>query len=193
MPSLPETFPDLPTTLATPFGVWPLEGVTALLLGLLLLTLGRRLFWLVLLGTGFLAGLLAADHLVQGVAPDVRLVAALAAGVAGAVLAFVAQKVAVLLAGFLAGAATFFSLLPWLWPDVGTWIWPASIVGGLLGLGFANALFDLALLLLTCSVGALLVARALPLDTTTGAIVAGVLFVVGLLIQGRRDLEEDDD
>ena len=193
MPTLRETFPDLPTTLPTPFGPWPLEGLVALVLGVLLLAFGRRLYWLALLGVGFFAGLLAADHFVHGVDPDIRLVAALACGVGGAALAFFAQKVAVLLAGFLAGAGAVVAGLPLVWPEVGPWLWPVAIVGGLIGLGFANALFDLALLLLTCAVGALLVARALPLSPAVGTVVASVLFCLGLVIQGRGDVVDDDD
>lgn len=186
---------ELPHALDTPFGSWPLDGVVALVLGLLLVAFGRRLYWLALLGFGFLAGLWVVERHLPAAEPDVRLVAALAAGVAGAVLAFTAQKVAVLLAGFAAGAALVVAVLPWAWPEVGTWLWPAAILGGVAALGFANTLFDLALLLLTCAAGALLVARAFPLSPLVGAVVAGVLFVVGLVIQGRKDLGdgEDDD
>src|ERR1700745_117139 len=85
------------------------------LIGIVILFFGRKLFWLCVAAVGFLAGIELAPHLVTEPSPLLELALALALGVLGAVLAFLLQKIAVAVVGFLAGgklasaiAAAFF-------------------------------------------------------------------------------------
>ncbi len=74
-----------------------------LLVGILLLFLGRRIFWLFVGGVGFVAAIDLVSRLAMPWPTWLTLVVALAAGLVGALLAILLQEVAVGIAGFLAG------------------------------------------------------------------------------------------
>ena len=100
-----------------------------LLVGLAVLLLGRRLFWLFVGAAGFAVGLHVAPTVLNG--PEwLMVVVALVLGILGAVLAIFFQWLAIGLAGFAAGvhgglaaaAALGFS---------GQWLWAAVFVAGI--------------------------------------------------------------
>ncbi len=74
-----------------------------LVLGLLLLLLGRRLFWLFVAVAGFVVGVQAAPYILPHQSELFLLGIALVLGVIGALLAIFLQKVAIALGGFVAG------------------------------------------------------------------------------------------
>ena len=80
-----------------------LSPLPQVLVGLLLVLLGRKLFWLFVGVVGFLAGMRLGAQLVTGQSEIVILTLAIGVGVLAAVLAIVLQRVAVALAGGLAG------------------------------------------------------------------------------------------
>src|SRR6266404_9346800 len=92
----------------------PIPIVSALI-GVVILFFGRRLFWLCVAAVGFAAGVELAPHLIHEPTPLLALTFALVLGFVGALLAIFLQKIAIAVAGFLAGgklagaiAATFF-------------------------------------------------------------------------------------
>jgi hypothetical protein len=111
------------------------------------------------------------------------LVAVLVAGLLGAMLAWVAQKVMVVVAGFLAGGyLTHVVVLGWR-PDLMPGI--AFVVGGVVGAILLVVLFDWALIVISSLTGAAVVAEALPLTEPWPVLVFLGLLLVGLLVQSR--------
>lgn len=177
-----------------------------LVVGGILLVAGRRLFWLVLGAAGFIIGwqfateigAMPGAHLggiqLSGEGSDaMRLGFAALVGIAGFVLAFAAQKVAVMLAGIALGGLGALWLLQPFAANLGLWIWLLVGFGALLGIGLARALFGLALVGVSSWVGAGLVTEGLDPVETHRVWIFGVLVVVGLLVQlgGRRRRERD--
>src|SRR5256884_9461461 len=78
-------------------------AIVGILIGIVILFFGRKLFWLCVAAVGFLAGIELAPHLVTEPSPLLELAVALLLGVLGALLAFLLQKIAVAVVGFLAG------------------------------------------------------------------------------------------
>jgi hypothetical protein len=156
-----------------------------LLVGAALLTLGRRLFWLFVAGLGFVAGLrLAGAWFSQ--APDwVMLAIGLLAGLIGAGIALLLQRLGIALAGFLAGAYIVSGLLELLGVDPGATAWIAYLVGGVIGAVLLSALFDWALIILSSISGALIMLQALDLTTASSTVLFLVLVVIGVLVQRR--------
>ena len=74
-----------------------------LILGILMLTAGNRLFWLFLGAVGFISGFDLAEKVMQSQPRDIIIIVALVAGLMGALLAVFLQKIAVLAGGFIAG------------------------------------------------------------------------------------------
>src|ERR1700745_406302 len=73
------------------------------LIGVVILFFGRKLFWLCVAAVGFLAGIELAPHLVNEPSSLLQLAVAIVLGLLGALLAFLLQKIAIAIVGFLAG------------------------------------------------------------------------------------------
>ena len=157
--------------------------IVNLIIGITLLTMGRRLFWVFVGSAGFILGMALATHFVNG-APGVVVVgAALVGGVVGLVLLTFAQQLAIGLAGFVMGsyALSFLCLSSGL---VGSqWLWLTFIAGGIVGVVLIFALFDFALIFLSSFGGAALIIQGLDLTRglTWGAY--GVLITLGVAVQ----------
>jgi hypothetical protein len=162
-------------------------NVIRLLIGGFLLLLGRKLFWLFVAAVGFAAGWAVATNLLH-VQPDwVALVLAVVVGVVGALLAHFVSRVAIGLAGFLAGGFLTLSLVGLLDLQADWWGWVAFIVGGILGALLLGAALDWALIGLSSLAGAFLIGEVLEdavnLSSTAHLLVLVGLFVVGVIIQ----------
>ena len=153
--------------------------------GGVLLVFGRRLYWLVLGALGFWPGLLIANEGLN-LSYELELGAAFLAGIVGAVAAIVAQKLAVRLGGFVIGAVAAYLLAqPWA-ADLAYQIWWVALLGGVVGLFFAAALFDAALIVFSSIVGAALIADALPLVKVHQTWTFLGLAALGIVIQTRE-------
>lgn len=161
--------------------------LAALVIGALLLLLGRRLYWLALGVAGFLLGAWLGGELVQSAEPGVALLAGLVLGLAGAVLAILAQKIAVAVGGVVIGgyAGLWVAAVAGINASPGTWL--ALLVGAVIGVLVATALFELALIFFTSLLGASLITEvitdALSLSPGLGLIAFVALLVVGLIAQ----------
>lgn len=157
--------------------------IVRLLVGGALLVLGRKLFWLFVAAVGFAAGWAVATDLLSVQPEWLALVIALGIGVVGALVAQFVQRLAIGLAGFLAGAFLALSLVSLLHPEAAWWGWLAFLAGGILGAVLLAATFEWALIGLSSLAGAVLVAGALNLSSTMHLLVLIGLFVVGVIVQ----------
>lgn len=128
-----------------------------LFLGIILLTMGRRLYWLFLGGIGFVFGFDLAERLVHGQPHNVILIIALFAGVAGAVLAVFLQKFAIIAGGFFAGGYLLVALLKELGTTTGHYYWLFFLIGGVLGALLMRILFGWTLIVFSSVMGSVLI------------------------------------
>src|SRR5258705_11810661 len=77
--------------------------ILSVMIGVVVLLFGRKLFWLCVAAIGFAAGVTLALHLGTEPTPLLQLTFAILLGFIGALLALFLQKLAIGLAGFLAG------------------------------------------------------------------------------------------
>src|ERR1700745_2245858 len=77
--------------------------ILSAVIGAIVLLFGRKLFWLCVAAIGFAAGLTLAPHIVSEPTPLLQLSLAILLGFIGALLALFVQKLAIGLAGFIAG------------------------------------------------------------------------------------------
>jgi uncharacterized membrane protein YsdA (DUF1294 family) len=153
------------------------------LVGLLLLVLGRRLYWVFVGAVGFAAGLTLATQLTHRAPDATALVIALLAGLVGVLLAIFLTRLAIALAGFAAGAWVTAFLWNWLSPTVATTPWLPAVVGGVLGALLASTLFDWVLIVVSAVAGAVLVAQYLPIEKAGQGVVVAVLAAIGIAVQ----------
>jgi len=166
-----------------------LDGVIALVAGVLLLFFGKRLFWLAAALVAFLFGYQLFGNLLG---PGLSLLLAVVLGIIFAWLAIKFIKWAAYFIAFLAGAIA----LPYLMGIFGiemTWF-ILALIGGAIGLILVAVAFDWGLLLITAWAGASAITfglqQWLTLDGTLGTVIFLVLMVVGVLWQASQRRKE---
>jgi hypothetical protein len=158
-----------------------------ILVGLLLLLFGRRLYWLFVAAIGFMTGLELGPRLLPEQSDLVIIVVALGLALVGALLAVVATKLFVGIVGFAAGGAIAALLLPNLGIEREVLGLLVYVVAGIIGALLLLVVFDWALVLLSSLAGATLIVVtlerlfAVPPPFGTALIVG--LTVVGAVVQ----------
>jgi hypothetical protein len=176
---------DLPAPkYALPMGVRMTFFVTTGL-GIIMLIAGRKLFWLFVGVVGFTIGINMAERFFPGESETTLLVLALITGVLFAVLVLFLKRIAVGVAGFVAGGfmATYIVSLLNLGIDLPTWI--LVLIGGVIGAVLVAVLFDWALILMSSLIGANLIVQAIDQGDKVATIIFVGLFLVGVMIQAK--------
>jgi hypothetical protein len=160
-----------------------MQPIVQIFAGIVLLLFGRRLFWLFVGLLGFFGGFsLAARYFAEQPAWITLLIAA-GCGLIGILVALFLQRVAIAIAGFLAGgmfATNVLKITGWqLDPTI------AYILIGIVGAILLSVLFEWALIFFTSLTGAMLITRSITLQPSieTGLII--LLVVLGIVIQSR--------
>jgi hypothetical protein len=160
--------------------------IARIVVGLVVLTLGRKLFWLFVGAVGFIIGISLVTQFFSAAPLWLVLVIAFIAGVLGALLALFVQHVAIGLAGFIGGGYVLLTALNFLGfqlTSVPTWL--IFLIGGIIGLVLMMALFDWTLVVLSSLTGASLVVQAVRLNPELSAVLFVGLLIVGLVVQAR--------
>lgn len=165
-----------------------------ILIGVALLVFGRKLFWLFVGGVGFLAGVAIGVKLFADQPVAVHTVIALAVGALGAILAIVVKKVAVGVAGFVAGGLLLYHLVQTFSATSEYSPWVAFLIGGIIGAILINLLFDWAVIVLSSFVGSLLIVQSANLTDVSAILLAVGLLAVGIVVQsGIKKRTQDQD
>ncbi|MEZ6097837.1 MAG: DUF4203 domain-containing protein [Pirellulaceae bacterium] len=158
--------------------------VVNVILGAVLLFFGRQLYWAFVAVAGFLA----AGHFSEVALADqsawLRLIAALAVGIVGALLAMLAQRLAFALGGFYAGGYLALIAGDALQPGSNVSLW--LIVGGVIGAVIAALVMDWAIIILSSLVGSGAIVAVIAADPAICAIVYALLFGLGVTVQARH-------
>ena len=159
----------------------PIIGVV---IGAAILLFGRKLFWLFVAALGFAMGLEIAAYFMREPPVWMTLLVALVLGVVGALLAILLQKLAIAVAGFIAGGRIAWALAAAFWVEHAHYRGITFVIGGILGALLLLALFDWVLILLSSVEGAHLIANGIVLPEKGSLILFIVLAVIGVVVQG---------
>ncbi len=154
-----------------------------LVAGAVLLTLGRKLFWLFVAAIGFETGAFIATRLLHSESDVLVFVIAIVAGIVGALLALFIENIVVTLAGFLAGGYLLVRLLDFLRLSPGQLDWLVYLIGGVIGAALAIIVLDWALIILSSLSGAVVITTAVLRGFQIELIAIVILFIVGVAIQ----------
>jgi hypothetical protein len=157
--------------------------ILGFLVGVVLLILGRRLFWLFVGCIGFAVGFSYGPLLWSTQSDLIQLVLAIGVGIVGAILAILFQKVAIALAGFAAGGYIAVHAMHLFGLEIGQFIWLPYILGGIVGAVLLFIIFDWALILLSSVAGASLAVQAVNLRPQGEAELFFVLMISGVFVQ----------
>jgi uncharacterized protein DUF4203 len=165
--------------------------ILSVLIGALTLFFGRRLFWLCVAAVGFAAGMEVAPQLIHEPSPVLQLTVALFLGFIGAALALFLQKIAIAVAGFLAGGKLAMGLVVAFIAEGARYPGITFIIGGIIGAILLLSLFDWALIVMSAVVGAYLISHTIVLPATGATLLFVGLAAIGIIVQastfrGRR-------
>lgn len=156
------------------------------LMGLVLLCLGRKLFWLFVGIIGFFAGAHFGQELAAGQPEMVLFLIAVVVGLFGALLAIFLQHVAVAIAGGVAGGMLAMRLGLLLGFTTQPMEVICFVVGAILAAILITALFDWALIILSAATGAVMVVEVFGLAQPLELVTWAVLVAVGIGVQARQ-------
>lgn len=173
------------------------EAIAQIIVGLIELLFGRRLFWVFVAVGGFLFGWLVVPAIHEGLPTWARVAIGVALGLILAGLAKLFTRAMVALGGFLiVGPAVVVAVdrLGGSVPQGSRNYWIAFAIGGVIGAALLGVFFNWALIILSSLFGAGATVAGIEYFTNTlpkwGEIVGGVvLLVIGLVFQSRSILK----
>lgn len=157
--------------------------IVGILLGIVILFFGRKLFWLCVAAVGFAVGVEIAPHLVNEPSSLLALFVALLFGVLGALLALFLQKIAIAVLGFLAGGKLASAIAAAFFVQYAQYSTIIFVVGGIIGAILLLVVFDWALIVVSSFIGAYLIQSAIVLPPTGSTLVFIGLAIVGMFVQ----------
>jgi hypothetical protein len=157
--------------------------IFSVLIGVVVLFFGRKLFWLCVAAIGFAAGVELAPRLVQEPSVLLSLTIALLLGIIGALLALFLQKIAIAVLGFLAGGKLAGAIAAAFFVHYAQHSTIIFVIGGIIGAILLLVLFDWALIVVSAFIGAHLIQSAITLPQSGLTIVFIGLAVIGILVQ----------
>jgi hypothetical protein len=158
-------------------------AIVGVLIGVVILLFGRKLFWLCVAAAGFAVGAEIAPQLVHQPSSVVALLVALVFGVLGALLALFLQKVAIAVLGFLAGGYVATAIAAAFFVHHAQYSTIVFIGGGIIGAILLLVLFGWALIVVSSLIGAHLIQSAIVLPPTGSTLVFVGLAIVGIFVQ----------
>ncbi len=158
--------------------------IISVIIGVAILLFGRKLFWLFVAALGFAVGLEIAAYFMKEPPQWMTLLVALGCGVIGAVLAILLQKIAIAIAGFIAGGRIAWALAAAFFVEHAHYRGLTFVIGGILGALLLLSLFDWVLILLSSIEGAHLIGNGITLPEKGALILFIALAVIGVIIQG---------
>ena len=157
--------------------------IVGVIIGVVILFFGRKLFWLCVAAVGFAVGVKIAPLLVNESASLLALLIALIFGVLGALLALFLQKVAIAVLGFLAGGKLATAIAAAFFVQYAQYSTIIFVIGGIIGAILLLALFGWALIVVSSFIGAYLIQSAIVLPPTGSTLVFIGLSMVGIFVQ----------
>jgi len=154
-----------------------------IIFGLIILTVGRKLFWLFVGFIGFAVGFHYGASVWQLQSQLLLFGIAMLTGIIGAVLAVFFQKIAVGLAGFAGGGYITLNLINLLGIRLDQLAWLPYLIGGVIGMLMLFFIFDWALIFISSLAGASLITQALTLSPGLELGLFSILVACGLVIQ----------
>jgi len=158
-------------------------SILRILMGLIVLLAGRKLYWLFIAVVGFSTGFFLADIFVPQSSTWLSILIGLIIGSLCALLAVFLNRLAVVLVGFLGGGLLAIQLLANFEISSGDFSWISFIIGGIIGIFLAVFLFDWALIIFSSLFGAILIGSAWENPSALINLLLLVLFLIGIGIQ----------
>jgi hypothetical protein len=151
--------------------------------GGLLLAFGRRLYWFFVGVVGFFLGFFLAQNFLSTASESTTLLIGLGVGLVGALLVVFFKKVAIGVVGFVAGVLVVLWLAGEVGWETGVWVWLGAAVVGVIGALATRTLFEVALVVLSSLIGAVLVSEVVSWELLPPGVLFLILALTGVALQ----------
>jgi hypothetical protein len=152
------------------------------LLGIVLLFFGRKLYWAFIAIAGFLVGMELANEYLADKDQWIRIGAAVAAGVVGAIVGMFLQRLAFAIGGFFAGGYLAVRMFEHFHPQGDPHVW--MIIGGVIGAIVAAFVMDWAIIFISSLAGAAAILSPFPsLEPQMANVLFLLLACIGIVFQ----------
>lgn len=158
-------------------------SILRVLIGFILVLMGRKLYWLFVAVVGFIVGFVLAEILFPQGSTWLLILLGLAVGSICALLAVFVNRLAIALVGFFGGGFLAIQLLAALGINGENFHWVPFLIGGIIGTILAALLFDWALIIFSSLVGAFLISSIWEITPTWANILTLLIFLIGVVIQ----------
>ena len=157
-----------------------------IIVGIVLLTMGRKLFWLFIACIGFVFGYNLVAEAWTGSSAETQLIAGAAFGLVCALLAIFLQKLAIGIGGFIAGGYLAMAAMQIAgFQTTGLITILAVVVGGLIGILLMSMVFEGALVTFSALAGAAVILEGNTLSPTLQTIFFILMVIAGIAWQTR--------
>jgi hypothetical protein len=157
--------------------------IIRLLTGVLLLTMGRKLYWLLIAVIGFFLGYWIADFILPEISNVLVILIGLLFGSLCALLAVFLNRVAIAIAGFLGGGLIATQLMIIIRSNSNEYSWVPFIIGGIVGIILAAILFDWVLIIFSSIIGAFLIESTWSSSPIRLNLLVIVIIMIGIGVQ----------
>ena len=157
--------------------------IVYIILGIMLLMLGRKLFWLFSGAIAFIFGVEFIPLFLRGQSQHVIWIIALVLSIIAIILAFVMRKIGLGVAGFMAGGYVAMSIVNELGFNIPWLPWILFAAGGIIGVALTLILFDWALIFLSSLSGAFLIVQVTGFSLHLTKILFVFLVAMGIAAQ----------
>jgi hypothetical protein len=152
-------------------------------IGFLMIILGRQFYGLFVAGVSFILAAYVASNFFHIQSEWNLMVISLVSGVLGVLFTFPFRRIMAGLAGFVAGGYLIINLPAMLGGNIGMLSWPPFVIAGLASTLLVTTLFDLAIILLSSLVGAVLVIQSVNIGSLNPITMFFLLVIFGVVAQ----------
>ena len=165
--------------------------ILTILIGFVVLVMGRQIFWVFIAGIGFALGLIYGEQFYAG-QPDWMIFAISSIiAILGAVLAYTLQRLAGAIAGFVSGWYIANLLMGYFRVDFGQFDEIAPIIVGIIFAVLILAYFDWSVIIISSLAGSAIIVSGMRLPGNTELALLITFAIVGIVIQSIWFIQDD--
>ena len=160
-------------------------NIANIIVGIILLLLGRKIYFLFVAGIGFIVGVYYAQNYLINLTPMLVIFFGLVIGFIGTLIALFAQNISLVIAGALSGMYIAQVLATYIPFNFGSQGWALWVIGAIVGAGLMIVFFDWAIITLSSLTGSFLIMSSYSYSPLITLIAVAVLTLIGIGIQSR--------
>lgn len=159
-----------------------IAAIILLVLGILTLFFGRRLFWVFAALVGYIFGLIVASQLIPNATDFIRIMIAIGIGVICGVLAVYVEKMMIILIGFLGFGILGYLLISLF--DFSTLVnWVVFLITGSLGAVYITRHIEWLIIIISALIGAMMISLGMEKFVHLNLLIELLIFI-GLFLAG---------